>query len=56
MLAAQRAAFSTSAKPAQARRSVVAKANANRPLWLPGSTPPAYLDGTAPGVSGAVSG
>ncbi|KAG2502221.1 hypothetical protein HYH03_000707 [Edaphochlamys debaryana] len=34
-------------RPAQARRSVVAKASA-RPLWLPGSTPPAHLNGSLP--------
>jgi len=51
MLAAQRAAFSTGAKPAQARRSTIARAS-QRPLWLPGSTPPAYLDGSAPGDFG----
>jgi light-harvesting complex I chlorophyll a/b binding protein 4 len=36
---------------ARPQRSVVAKA-ATRPLWLPGSTPPAHLDGTLPGDFG----
>ncbi|KAG2439611.1 hypothetical protein HXX76_004963 [Chlamydomonas incerta] len=34
-----------------ARRSVVAKAS-SRPLWLPGSTPPAHLKGELPGDFG----
>lgn len=56
-LAQQRAAFFSGAR-AGARRSVRvaasngAKATMSRPLWLPGSTPPAHLDGTMPGDFG----
>jgi len=43
----QRSAFGV--RPTAGRRSVIAR---GRPLWRPGSTPPAYLDGTAPGDFG----
>jgi len=36
---------------AQARRAVAVQAAA-RPLWQPGSTPPAHLDGSLPGDFG----
>lgn len=36
----------------QARRSAVVVYAASRPLWQPGVTPPAHLDGTLPGDFG----
>ena len=50
LLAAQRASFLTGAR----RQARVAKASngskvtMSRDLWLPGSTPPAHLDGSMP--------
>lgn len=46
---------SSSLPPLQARRagrSSVAVQAANRPLWQPGVTPPAHLDGSLPGDFG----
>jgi hypothetical protein len=51
MMISQRSALGARTTSVQARKSVVAKA-ADRPLWRPGSTPPAYLDGSAPGDFG----
>jgi light-harvesting complex I chlorophyll a/b binding protein 4 len=56
-LSQQRSAFYTGAR-ANSRHACVsavsngAKATMSRPLWLPGSTPPAYLNGTLPGDFG----
>jgi hypothetical protein len=36
----------------QARRSGVVVQASSRPLWQPGTTPPAHLDGTLPGDFG----
>jgi hypothetical protein len=36
----------------QARRSAVVVQAASRPLWQPGTKPPAHLDGTMPGDFG----
>ena len=36
----------------QARRSAVAVQASTRPLWQPGTTPPAHLDGSMPGDFG----
>jgi light-harvesting complex I chlorophyll a/b binding protein 4 len=55
LLAAQRASFVTGAR----RQARVAKASngskvtMSRNLWLPGSTPPAHLDGSMPADYGA---
>eukprot|EP00887_Chlorella_sp_A99_P004568 scaffold4.g4568.t1 len=51
-LSASRAVFAPrQAGRVQARRSVVVNA-VSRPLWQPGSTPPAHLDGSLPGDLG----
>ncbi|WP_289490169.1 chlorophyll a/b-binding protein, partial [Klebsiella pneumoniae] len=36
----------------QARRSAVVVQAVSRPLWQPGTTPPAHLDGSLPGDFG----
>ncbi|PSC76753.1 light-harvesting of photosystem I [Micractinium conductrix] len=46
------AGFSRPAARVAARRSAVAVQASTRPLWQPGTTPPAHLDGSMPGDFG----
>ncbi|KAI3438605.1 hypothetical protein D9Q98_001028 [Chlorella vulgaris] len=51
-LAPSRVALGRAASRVQARRSPVVAQATSRPLWQPGSTPPAHLDGSLPGDFG----
>jgi light-harvesting complex I chlorophyll a/b binding protein 5 len=51
-LAPSRVTLNRASSRVQARRSGVVVQASSRPLWQPGTTPPAHLDGTLPGDFG----